>query len=427
MWAENVLCIKPDTFGDLVLAEPLVRRLRAVWPDCQVRFLVREEYAEIAPLLPRSIQWITTSIDPYGEDPLGNQDALSALLRQLDELDLELVIGGSYQLTWLELVIADRLKGARRISFNDLEIVRAKEPELAAYLDGRLDHLFEESISVDPGLEAWRKWNAIASHLTGITAPDSRPRLSVPPVWLERAETWLRSGEFASLPWIACCPAGIRNAPIKAWPAERFSKALAELWKMMELPVVLMGHVAEREILQAVAEDLHESGVTCRVWVGEKGEIPMLAALMSRSICYFGNDSGPMHIAAALGIPVAAIFGGGTWPRFRPAARRYAIVYQPLECYGCGWECRYLTAPCLSTIPVEPVIEAVERLLENPIEPMSLEIEVDVELRRHGSFEEFSRYHSAPRVDWREKRQRDIERQLRRIDQLDRLLTTDCL
>ena len=61
--------------------------------------------------------------------------------------------------------------------------------------------------------------------------------------------------------------------------------------------------------------------------------------LLGEARLYLGNDTGAMHLAAALGVPVTAVFGGGTWPRFVPAAVCGEAVVHPLPCFGCGWDC----------------------------------------------------------------------------------------
>ena len=72
-----------------------------------------------------------------------------------------------------------------------------------------------------------------------------------------------------------------------------------------------------------------------------------------------------MHLAAALDVPVVAVFGGGTWPRFVPAARRGVALVQPLPCFGCGWDCAFGDAPCLGEITAADAIAAVDHALAN--------------------------------------------------------------
>ena len=102
-----------------------------------------------------------------------------------------------------------------------------------------------------------------------------------------------------------------------------------------------------------------------RVWLGKDGEIPVLAALAAAAKMYVGNDTGPMHIAAAVNTPVVAIFGGGTWPRFRPRGDRSLAIAGEMPCFGCGWDCIFADAPCMSLVAVKDVQKAIVALYAN--------------------------------------------------------------
>ena len=82
--------------------------------------------------------------------------------------------------------------------------------------------------------------------------------------------------------------------------------------------------------------------------------------MLAHSNMYFGNDTGPAHLAQAYGVPGVVVFGGGTWPHYGPWGRGSVGVVQPLGCFGCGWDCAFGKAYCLEAIPVEKVREAFE-------------------------------------------------------------------
>src|SRR5207248_4098795 len=115
--------------------------------------------------------------------------------------------------------------------------------------------------------------------------------------------------------------AGFANVRIKTWPADRFARAIAHLRARHRLATVLVGHESERDYLAAISRS---SGAP--VWLGREGELPTLAALLAGAALYFGNDTRAIHLAAALDVPEVGVFGGGTWPRFVPAARRGVAV-----------------------------------------------------------------------------------------------------
>ena len=129
---------------------------------------------------------------------------------------------------------------------------------------------------------------------------------------------------------------------------------------------MLIGHEDERDILTAVQSVARTHDASPAIWKGKNGQIAVLAALLEQSQFYFGNDTGALHLAAALDRPVASIFGGGHWPRFRPVAQRSVCVVQPLPCFGCGWDCSFGDGPCVKTIPMAPVQQAIDKMLAAP-------------------------------------------------------------
>src|SRR5256885_463667 len=87
-----------------------------------------------------------------------------------------------------------------------------------------------------------------------------------------------------------------------------------------------------------------------------------LLALTQLSAGYVGHDTGPMHVAAAMGKPTLGVFGGGTWPRFRPTVEPSIAVLVGVPCVGCGWACSFSTSHCIKRVPVDAVLGAVRDL-----------------------------------------------------------------
>src|SRR3954447_351240 len=98
------------------------------------------------------------------------------------------------------------------------------------------------------------------------------------------------------------------------------------------------------------------------VWMEAGGTLDQLIALTGLSAGYAGHDTGPMHVAAATGTPVLAVFGGGHWPRFVPRAVPSVSLTVGVPCAGCGWACSFETSHCVKALPVDEVLRAVEDL-----------------------------------------------------------------
>jgi ADP-heptose:LPS heptosyltransferase len=93
--------------------------------------------------------------------------------------------------------------------------------------------------------------------------------------------------------------------------------------------------------------------------------LPQLFALIERCRAFIGNDSGPMHAAAALKKPVVAIWGSSNFNAWHPWETEFEAVRSELPCMPCpGYECKAFETPQCNNIPISRVIDAVDALLQ---------------------------------------------------------------
>jgi ADP-heptose:LPS heptosyltransferase/glycosyltransferase involved in cell wall biosynthesis len=88
------------------------------------------------------------------------------------------------------------------------------------------------------------------------------------------------------------------------------------------------------------------------------------AALIRRCRVYIGADSAGAHMACAVGTPNVVVLGGGHFGRFFPYSPLTSVVCLPLECYGCGWACRYDAVHCVASIRADIIAVALRQKIE---------------------------------------------------------------
>ena len=160
-------------------------------------------------------------------------------------------------------------------------------------------------------------------------------------------------------PYAVIHPAALMET--KRWEASRFAE-LARALQQLGLSIVLTCGPGEEALVREVAAGVPSSELRIGLGIHELGELIRGARIFA------GNDSGPMHLAAAVGTPIVAIWGSSDSRRWRPWAARHAVVQNPFECNPCpGYRCLVAPTPlCIESVTVEQATEAAKQLLMQP-------------------------------------------------------------
>jgi ADP-heptose:LPS heptosyltransferase len=157
-------------------------------------------------------------------------------------------------------------------------------------------------------------------------------------------------------PYVVLHPGSVLET--KRWSPARFGETGHKL-AARGLTVVVTAGPGEESYVSHVAK--HIDGTVILLGLS----IPELAELIRGAKLYVGNDSGPTHLAAAVGTPVVAVWGSSDSRRWRPWSTRYRVVQNPFECNPCpGYRCLVADSPlCIESITVEQVNSAADELL----------------------------------------------------------------
>jgi len=150
--------------------------------------------------------------------------------------------------------------------------------------------------------------------------------------------------------------AGASYGSAKCWPPDRFAETLNRLQAQSDADVILFGTAPEAKVSVAIA------GGLCRPAIDLTGKtsIADLPALLSQCHLFLGNDSGAMHVAAAVGLPVVAIFGPTDPLGTAPVTPRSSIVQERPYCSPCFLRRCPTDHRCMTKIPPEAVEAAAK-------------------------------------------------------------------
>ena len=199
---------------------------------------------------------------------------------------------------------------------------------------------------------------AFYSALSGeVDLHDDRPELHMNATQVEEtlSQLGLRRGAY-----VVFAP-GAEYGPAKRWPARHF----AELAAKLELPVVLLGSGKEAALCDEIAMPVNAAQAGKCLNLAGKTSLPQALGLIAASRSTVSNDSGLMHVAAALGVPQVAIFGSSSPLHTPPLSDKAKVLwlkadpaYQPpLDCAPCfARECPLGHTRCLNDISAERVL-----------------------------------------------------------------------
>lgn len=160
--------------------------------------------------------------------------------------------------------------------------------------------------------------------------------------------------------WLAINP-GAAFGSAKRWVPERFAEVADRLNASHGFSVVLTGGPDEVEIGAAIAQSMHSQPLNL---IG-KTSIRQMMAILDRCSLVISNDSGPMHVAAALRTPVIAIFGPTDHTKTHPWCEDYRIVRHPVDCAPCMLKVCPIDHPCMEGVTADDVVNAAHELFSD--------------------------------------------------------------
>src|SRR3984893_13100120 len=297
------------------MALPALRAVRARFPEARIAIVARPYVADIY-----RGQKICDELISY--DPKGTHAGLSGRERLIRELraqkfDVALLLQNAFDAAWLawRAGIPERVGYARdgRSLLLTKRIAVPKRGEIPSHEQFYYLELLRRAGWIDslPGESLVRL----------DTTPHQRP----PP---EQALS--AAGARHNVPRIAI-GAGASYGSAKCWPPERFADFVNRFRLHTHADVILFGTATEQKVSDAIAAGIKGPSISL---VG-KTAIADLPALVSRCQLFVGNDSGAMHVAAAVGLPVVAIFGPTDPHGTAPVTPRCTVVQEKPYCSPC--------------------------------------------------------------------------------------------
>jgi len=338
---ENILVIGPAWVGDMVMAQSLFMCLKENYPGCRISVLAPDWTRPLLERMPEIEKGISLAMG-HGELQLGKRRAFGKSLRA-EQFTTAIVLPNSFK--------------SALIPFH------ADVPKRIAWQGEWRNLLLSDSRRLDK-----RAFPLMVQRFAALAYPASNdppeqipePRLQSDPesVALALAAFSLDSGDKV----LAVCP-GAEFGVAKQWPAEHFAATcktkIDEGWKVWIFGSAADTKVAD-EILQMLSHDQRQNCVS----LAGRTSLAQAIDLLSVAAAVISNDSGLMHIAAALDKPIVALYGS-TSPDFTPPlSSKSKLLFTDIDCRPCFQrECPLEHKKCLTELEPSRAVAAITELV----------------------------------------------------------------
>jgi len=341
----KILIRATNWVGDAIMALPALRAVRKRFPEAEIAIVGRPYVADIY-----HDQEICNQLIAY--DPSGLHKGFSARERLAGELraqkfDVALLLQNAFDAAWLAW--------------------RANIPERIGYARDARSFLLTKAVPLPrhgeiPAHEKFYYLELLRrAGWLDVVHDESFIGLHVRAEKRRSADEFLcKSGVRQGVTRIAI-GAGASYGSAKCWPPSRFAEVANRLQSEADADVILFGTAAEANVSTAISVELRRPPID----LTGKTAIADLSALLSQCHLFIGNDSGAMHVAAAVGLPIVGLFGPTDPNGTAPVTTRCSIVQQRPYCSPCFLRRCPTDHRCMTAITADMVVAAARPWLSS--------------------------------------------------------------
>jgi len=335
MQLKKILLRAPNWVGDTAVATPAMRAIRAKFPEAEITVMVRPSAAGVFASA-KFVDRVWTEPKPAG---IGGWFRIAREVRKL-HFDLAVLFPNSFE-------------SAAMVFFGGV-------PQRVGYSMDSRGWMLTTKVQGEK-----RKVHHVDYYLElakAVSADVSHPSMEITARTEDRtnARKLLAAGGVPANARFMILSPGAAFGAAKRWGDQQFAEAADTLAKEFNLAVVIIGSEGERSISDSIQTFMKVPAVI----LNGKTSLETLIGLIAESALMLGNDSGPIHLASALGIPSVAVFGATDYVVATPYGPLGRAVHVPVECSPCWLRECPIDHRCMTRVSPEMVCAAVREVLQ---------------------------------------------------------------
>ena len=346
----NILIVKLSAIGDVIHTLPALNAVRNYYPDANITWLVEEDAAPIVQghkaldrvIVSKRKRWLKAL---RSVSLLSTIKEIYGFIKELRDTRYEMIL--DFQALLKSGMLIALARGRRKIGFG-----KGLEHMEHSYI-----FLNERIPAVDMEIHALTR-GMMLLNAVGIPTNEVEYKLPVSNDDREKVDELMKKhGINGVKTLIAINP--VAKWESKLWPKKRFARLADMIIDEYDVKIIFTGGSEDRPVIQDIMSVMKGRALN---FAGQT-TLRMLAALYEKTALVVSTDTGPMHLAAAMGTPVVAIFGPTAPWRTGPYGSGHKVVRIDSECSPC-FKRRCETIDCMHQISVDQVYDAVSKIID---------------------------------------------------------------
>lgn len=344
MIPKKILISLPNWLGDIVISLPTIKGMRWIFPGSHISVLVRSDFASLFKYN-HDINEVISYQRGTGLRKFVSGWKIAKTMKD-KRFDLALILPRSFN----SALIPFLSKIPQRIGYSaDSRSILLTHPVIrhkdilsqhrVYYFINLLKH-FDKHVPIsEPGIKTGREEEKWADELLKLAL----------------------GGHLGSRTFWIGFNAGATYGEAKCWFTERYAELARKLMDRFNAHILLFGSKAESQTNSEILRKLPKEHV---LDLSGQTDIIQLATLLKRCRFLVTNDTGPMHVAAAVGTPVVAVFGPTDYVTTAPFGAKHILVRKEVECSPCLKRTCPTDHRCMSLVSVENVFSACSQIIK---------------------------------------------------------------